>query len=29
LDSRQSRAQRQGVDANSVGVHERVGTDIK
>ena len=26
---RQSRGQRQGVDANAVGVHERVDTDIK
>jgi hypothetical protein len=26
---RQSRGQRQGIDANAVGVHERVDTDIK
>ena len=29
MHRRQSRAQRQGVDANPVGVHERVGHDIK
>jgi len=26
---RQSRRQRQGIDANAMGGHERVGTDIK